>query len=782
MFGWELRRSGSAGQAKCLAAGLAMCLAAGLALTGTAPAQTPPSTCGADSLFLYSPDALDSRLAAGGRAGVTLSWPDLDPIQATCFAVTDTAGLDFSVSASGGFRDRVDRQLLFTADGDGTVGGAQATNLLVGWQSEGSSAYGTLAGILNLSNNGGFWTWNDGAGTWSQANAGLPMSWRQVNCVALARAADGTMLAGLTRGVAVTADPMGLYRYAGGSWTRLAPEIFDSATLITAIAVAPANSGRFAVGTASRGLFVTADGGQTFTQWRGELAPGDPVISTYQVSAMEWTASRLVVAVPNLGVFVSADDGAGFVASTFRVPSTLDVANPEARIPLVNDLASDPADPARFVAALRDHGCYESVDGGLTWTDRYGDLNVPVVGSAGAWTRNGVAVGIVAGSPSTLLMGVEQRGLYRSTNDGSSWTLVGEGIQPPTVELQKFSIANLPGLPGSVAVMEDEFGLLLTADGGANWTLAAVQPAVDKGLHLLPGAGTGDLVLGTWGGGVFAPGTPLVLSETYTSDTQPSSLRSLNLGLSVTIGGGQMTEGDAFRVKAQTFQGWAVWRSLSSDPDNMTLIGLYDRVNPEDCIVGYCGDDFQVVPRCYAAKRAACFEFSTPDTIRFFDDEIYNGFGYHYAVTSFDYGNTALASPENNSATLVFSPRWLGDTISPYAGAGNRIFRQINEPAAAAAEGDEIYAYPNPVRRGAGFPGDEGELVAFTNLPEGSSIRIFTAAGDDVRSLGAELQTGGQIYWGTDNHDGESVAPGVYLYKVEMPQREAYWGRIVVIR
>jgi len=51
-----------------------------------------------------------------------------------------------------------------------------------------------------------------------------------------------------------------------------------------------------------------------------------------------------------------------------------------------------------------------------------------------------------------------------------------------------------------------------------------------------------------------------------------------------------------------------------------------------------------------------------------------------------------------------------------------------------------------------------------------------------VRDLGPEGQTGGQIYWLTDNHEGEPVAPGVYLYKVEMPQREAYWGRIVVIR
>jgi len=215
----------------------------------------------------------------------------------------------------------------------------------------------------------------------------------------------------------------------------------------------------------------------------------------------------------------------------------------------------------------------------------------------------------------------------------------------------------------------------------------------------------------------------------------------------------------------------------------MTLVGLYDRVNPEDCIVGYCGNEsYEVVPRCFAAKRAACFDFSTPDTIRFFDDEIYNGFGYNYAVSSFDYGNTAINTPENNSSSLLFSPRWLGDATSPFPGPGNRDFIIINEPEAAPTGGDEIYAYPNPVRRGAGFPGEEGERVAFTNLPEGSRVRLFTTAGDDVNDLGPENQVGGQIYWATDNHDGEPVAPGVYLYKVDMPQRESYWGRVVVIR
>ncbi len=762
-------------------------LAAVLMVAAPAMAQTPVVSCGADSLYLFSPGTLGMELATSGRAGLTLTWPDLDPNLATCFALTDEEGLGFTVEATGGFGDRVDRQLLFTATGAGTIGGAEARNLIVSWSSEGSSAYGRLAGVLNLSDNGGFWNWDDAAGSWNRTNGNLPMTWRAANCVAMGRGSDGVLIAGMTRGSALQADPAGLYRLQAGTWTRLAAEVFDGSNLITQISVSPANSNHFAVGTNARGLYVTQDGGQTFTNWTNQLAPLETAPNNFKVSAMEWTTSRLVVAITNFGVFVSDDDGAGFDVSTFLVPTAPGGTGVDH--PIVNGLSADPANPNRLVAALQNHGTWESVDGGMTWSDLYGNLNVVDPETPGSWVHNGGAVAIVAGAPATIITGLIQEGIYRTTDGGVTWSpatidwsLLPPDQQPTPVQLLKFTFVNVPGRPGSLALFADTHGLLLSNDGGATWTYSGNQPALDQCVAMLPGSGTGDLILGTWGGGLYQVGSALELRDTYTTDTSPN-LRSLDLGLFMTFGAGTAAEDDIFRVKAQTFQGWAVWRSSQADPDNMTLVGLYDRVNPEDCIVGYCGNEnYEIVPRCYAAKRAACFDFSTPDSVRFFDDEIYNGFGYNYAVSSFDYGNTALASPENNAASLIFSPRWLGDAGSPFPGAGNRSFIQVNEAAAAPTTDEEIYAFPNPVRRGAGFPGDEGERVAFTNLPPGSRVRVFTAAGDDVNDLGPDQQSGAQIYWDTDNHEGESVAPGVYLYKVEMPERSPYWGRVVVIR
>ena len=51
----------------------------------------------------------------------------------------------------------------------------------------------------------------------------------------------------------------------------------------------------------------------------------------------------------------------------------------------------------------------------------------------------------------------------------------------------------------------------------------------------------------------------------------------------------------------------------------MQAIGLFDKSNPETCYEGFCGDEnFTIRPNCYGEKRAACFDFSTPDTIAAF--------------------------------------------------------------------------------------------------------------------------------------------------------------------
>ncbi len=776
------------GHALCKRSGLLMVFVLLTAWTGAAVAQTPPDACAADSLYLISPSSLQMRLqTTGGPRGMVVSWPNLDLEQATCYVLRDTAALDFQVDVSGGFGDKVDRLFRFTTADSGEIGGSQGERLIYTWQHEGPSNNGSLAGMLNLANNGGVWRYHAGADQWTQVNQGLPMTWKQVNVVALGTGPDGTLVAGFTRGQSRDADPAGLYINRGAGWQRIAEETFDSFNLITHIAVSQDDSDHFMVGTKSNGLYVTTDGGQSFTQWTTGLDPlADPQPGQFPVRALAWSGSDVFLYIDGYGVFRSPDSGASFSKLDFLVPETLDSADPNYVSPVINDFVVDPANPARVLACLQFHGVYESDDYGLSWHDLYGDLLVPDPDGevSGLWVHTALAAAVDPLNPSALTMFVSQKGLFRTEDGGQHWFEVGGEVQPENrATLLQVSMTTVPDVPGRILAVEDGYAVLRSDDGGATWsTWSTVPPLATRVGFINHADGGGDLLLATYRGGIYVPGSVLPLSETYTSGTSVD-LRDLDLGLGIAFSGGVAQPDEAFYLVCQTFQGWAVWRAPEHDRQHPVLLGLYDRVNPESCIEGFCGDsDFQIKPQCFAAKRAACFDFSDPDTFRFFDSEVYNGFSYYYSVTTFDYGNTALVTPENNSNEMLFSPRWTGDELSPFAGPGNSSYVQVNLEAEPDTGGEEIYVFPNPLRPGAGIPGEEGRTVVFTNLPRDSKIRIFTTAGDDVIELGPELMHGGQIYWNTENHHNQSVAPGVYLFKVIMPKRSAYWGKLVIIR
>ncbi|MCB1182123.1 hypothetical protein KDM41_01735 [bacterium] len=755
---------------------------------GSAEAQTPPEVCAADSLYLISPASVDLRLETTGKQGLTISWPNLNLDQATCYSLSGNDTLDFDVSVDGGFGDRVDRVFKFTTADSGLVGAPNATSITIQWQNEGPATNGTIGGQINISNNGGIWR-NDPLGGWAQVNNGLPMTWLRTNTVALDRGTGEFMVAAFTRGTTLDGNPSGVYVYNGTNWSQVGSDVLGTRRVVTKIAVAPGDNDSFAVGTATGGLFVTTDGGQTFTQWTSELDPAATPVTTYRVSALNWESSRLLVAMPNWGVFLSDDGGASFTRSVLEVPDNLDVpeVNRTYGMGVVNDFSVDPADPDRIAAALAFHGVYLTTNGGQDWTDLYGDLLVSDPENPGAWVYSAREVLVDDVNPQVLVMAVSQKGLFRTTDSGATWSLVATepGLQPTNLaSLGNFSMIRRPGAPGEMLVMEDKWGLLQSTDSGASWQLYAEQPLLAASVALAPSrAADRTFTQASYGGGIYEGGTVLELKDTYSTATS-TELRGLDLGLRISFaGGGEVNRNDTFRLVAQTFQGWAVWRSSSHDRRNMTLVGLFDRVNPEDCYEGYCGDNsLEIIPQCFAAKRAACFDLSDPDTLRFFDDEVYNGFSYYYAVTAFDYGNTALSTPQSNTNEMFFSPRWAGDELSPFVGEGNSTRFDVNEPVTPDVWGEEVYAYPNPVRLGAGVPRGEGSLVVFTNLPEGSRVRVFTTAGDDVINLGPDNQTGGQIYWNTVNRDGAEISAGVYLYKVEMPARDDHWGRIVVIR
>ncbi|MCP4292849.1 MAG: hypothetical protein GY780_13575 [bacterium] len=749
-------------------------------------AETPDSTCANDTLFLVSPPSLHMEQQIEGRQGLVVSWEDLELSDATCYALSGHENLGYSVDVSGGFADQVDRQLRFETTDSGIIGEANSQSLTLSWTSEGPITYGVLSGIINLSNNGGVFQFDQATGTWGQLNENLPMSWRQTNTVALDHGTSGFAVAAFSGGQTNEASPQGAYKFDGAQWTRFADEIFTDSVNILWVSISPANNDYFAIGTTDSGLFVTTDGGENFVNWAANLDPTfEPAPTSVRIGAMEWSEDKIWAFVSNFGLFYSSDNGTTFQRSDLEVDVDLDFPEMGLTLPLlINEIHTNPSNPDHVLLAIESNGVFQSFDGGTTWSDTYGTLMIPDPDNHGAWLHSASSVRVDPSDENILIVGMKNKGLYRSVDGGMNWQLVGAGVSNPNPsQIRELSLLISDGADGNYYCMQDSWRVLVSSDQGINWSEVANQPLRNSGTRLvLIGDGSGDFLMSSYGGGIYIPDSPINLSDSYNSGTS-LGLRDLDLGLDISFSTGSLVSGVQFSLICQTFQGWAVWRSPNHDPNNMSMIGLFDRVNPESCIEGYCGNiNYELVPECYNSKRAACFDFDTPDTIRFFDEEVYNGFSYYYAISSYDYGNTALSSPQNSSQIAVFSPRFVNDPLTPFEGDGNRTNILLNDPAATAGSENEIYVYPNPLREESGLPGQEGETVVFTNLPIDSRIRIFTPAGDDVINLGPDNLHDGNIYWRTRNRENERVSAGVYLYKVEMTQRDDFWGRLVIIR
>ncbi len=83
---------------------------------------------------------------------------------------------------------------------------------------------------------------------------------------------------------------------------------------------------------------------------------------------------------------------------------------------------------------------------------------------------------------------------------------------------------------------------------------------------------------------------------------------------------------------------------------------------------------------------------------------------------------------------------------------------------------EKINVFPNPYYAGmAKGPEGQVEYVTFTHLPEHAIIRIFTLSGDLVRKIEKHDQSP-FCRWNLSNEKGISVASGLYIIRIEMPE------------
>lgn len=159
------------------------------------------------------------------------------------------------------------------------------------------------------------------------------------------------------------------------------------------------------------------------------------------------------------------------------------------------------------------------------------------------------------------------------------------------------------------------------------------------------------------------------------------------------------------------------------------------------------------------------------------------GVGYYYGVTTYDTGHNQ-PWPHDPTVTSV-PPLESGlvnansDPIYPMAAPSNNL--------------DDIRVYPNPFIQHSQLRGEgEGYRIEFVNVPSICTIRIYTLAGEHIRTIEHDDGSGAEP-WGSRalgdyqvNKYLQFVAPGTYLFHVEshVPghEGEEKIGKFVIIK
>ncbi|WP_197539374.1 WD40/YVTN/BNR-like repeat-containing protein [Sorangium cellulosum] len=238
---------------------------------------------------------------------------------------------------------------------------------------------------------------------------------------------------------------------AGSPWYNIGPRNVNGR--VKSLAVHPTNANIVYAGAASGGVWKSTDGGQS---WRalwdeqetlviGSIAVAQSAPDTVYVGTGEWTPGY-AAAGPGEGVYVSTDGGATWA----RRAAVL--ARRVARV-----LVSPTTATTVYVAG--DQGFERSTDSGTSWaTLRAGQISDAVIDPTNA---------------DVIYIAVRNDGIYKSTDGGGTWNLLGNGPTGASADWLKLALGT-SGAHGTEFVAAKRSGALYTStDGGATWTALA---------------------------------------------------------------------------------------------------------------------------------------------------------------------------------------------------------------------------------------------------------------------------------------------------------------------
>ena len=253
---------------------------------------------------------------------------------------------------------------------------------------------------------------------------------------------------------------------------------------MTSIVCAPKKSSTIWVGAAGGGVWKSDDGGQ---HWRalwhsqptlnvGSLAidPTNPSILYCGTGEANLSADSY----PGVGIFRSIDGG-----DSWHILAPADTAGIPTRL---GCLVVDPFDATHMCLGGVTHttggtdGMFVSRDGGVSW----GRQNFP---SSGAYRCHAIVFHPTIRDTlfATIAARGTQSGIWKSTNGGSSWTQLKNGLPPPD-RMGRTSLVIAPSKPSIIYALSSSqkdavLGVFRSDNGGTSWTNVAGIHFVKEG-------------------------------------------------------------------------------------------------------------------------------------------------------------------------------------------------------------------------------------------------------------------------------------------------------------
>jgi ligand-binding sensor domain-containing protein len=242
-------------------------------------------------------------------------------------------------------------------------------------------AYSVAGGSLYAGTQTGLFVSTDEGAHWSKATSGLPSG----GAFAIAVAPTGDIFARVGSGGVYRSSDYGATWAASGDW--------DASK--TPLAIAFASGGRVFAGTLDEGVFVSADGGATWTQ-------SNTGLTARFVDALGMNTAGDVFAGTHMGVYRTKDEGETW-----------------------ENVLGEGANDVTAVAINSSGHVFAGTYGSYVWRSTSN-------GDASTWTQKSAGLSkwiwCLAVDKGDTLFAATYDGMYRSSDNGESWSLINNGI------------------------------------------------------------------------------------------------------------------------------------------------------------------------------------------------------------------------------------------------------------------------------------------------------------------------------------------------------------------